>query len=324
MRVLIDKNIPLIKGLLDSVAEVVYLEPSAFTPDSVKNADALIIRTRTKCDKDLLSDSTVKFIATATIGYDHIDTDYCKKTGIAWTNAPGCNADSVCNYVDAAIRYVLPDYNGKTIGIVGVGNVGSRVYRQALSMGMRPLLNDPPLQQSGNMQYKFTSLESIAAEADIITFHVPLNAETHHIINARFLAKCKPDAIIINASRGEILSTEDALAASQKFVIDCWENEPSPNLQLLSKALLATPHIAGYSIDGKAGGTVMAVNAVSEFFGLGVKVSVSDLGLPPKDYTKTYNIEADSESLKHNPQKFEWFRNHYPVRRDLIFPVEHL
>lgn len=324
MRILIDKHIPLINGLLDGVAEVVYLEPSAFTPDSVKNADALIIRTRTKCDKALLSGSSVKFIATATIGYDHIDTDYCNKACIKWTNAPGCNADSVCNYIDAAIRYVLPNFKGKTIGIIGVGNVGSRVYRQSLSMGMRPLLNDPPLQQSGSVQYNFTPLESIVAEADIITFHVPLNAETHHIINADFLAKCKPDAIIINASRGEILSTQDALNATQKFVIDCWENEPSPNLQLLNKALLATPHIAGYSIDGKANGTVMAVNAVSDYFGLGVKVSVSDLGLPPKDYTKTYNIEADSKSLKREPQKFEWFRNHYPARRDLLFSVEHL
>lgn len=318
MRILIDKHIPLINGLLDGVAEVVYLEPSAFTPDSVKNADALIVRTRTKCSEALLSGSSVKFIATATIGYDHIDIDYCKRAGIAWTNAPGCNADSVCNYIDAAIRYVLPDYKGKTIGIVGVGNVGSRVYRQAISMGMRPLLNDPPLQQSGSVQYNFTPLESIAVEADIITFHVPLNADTYHIINAEFLSACRHSAIIINASRGEILSTDDALKATQKFVIDCWENEPSPNLQLLNKALLATPHIAGYSIDGKAGGTVMSVNAVSEFFGLGVKVSVNDLGLPPKDYTVKYNIEADSIALKREPQKFEWFRNHYPVRRDLI------
>ncbi|MCQ2336967.1 MAG: 4-phosphoerythronate dehydrogenase [Paludibacteraceae bacterium] len=318
MRVLIDKNIPFIKGLIDGVAEVVYLEPSAFTPDTVKNADVLIIRTRTRCDEALLSGSAVKFIATATIGYDHIDTDYCKKAGIAWTNAPGCNADSVCNYIDAAIRYVLPDFEGKTIGIVGVGNVGSRVYKNALAMGMKPLLNDPPLQQSGCMQFKFTPLESIAAEADIITFHVPLNADTYHIINAEFLSVCRPGAIIINSSRGEILSTDDALKATQKFVIDCWENEPSPNLQLLSKALLATPHIAGYSIDGKANGTVASVNAVSDFFGLGIKVSVNDLGLPPKDYTAKYNIEADSIALKREPHKFEWFRNHYPVRRDLI------
>ncbi len=318
MRVLIDKNIPLIRGLLDGAADVLYLESSAFTPDTVKKADALIIRTRTKCNEALLYNSSVKFIATATIGYDHIDTDYCSRAGIEWTNAPGCNADSVCNYVDAAIRYVLPNYKGKTIGIVGVGNVGSRVYRQALSMGVKPLLNDPPLQQKGCVQYNFTPLETIAAEADIITFHVPLNADTHHIINAEFLAKCKQDAIIINASRGEILSTSDAIKATQKFVIDCWENEPDIDQTLLQKALLATPHIAGYSIDGKAGGTVMAVNAVSEFFGLGVKVSVNDLGLPPKDYTAKYDIEADSTSLKLEPQKFEWFRNHYPMRRDLI------
>ncbi len=318
MRVLVDKNIPFICGLLDGIADVSYLESSEFTNYTVKNADALIVRTRTKCNEALLSGSAVKFIATATIGFDHIDTDYCKRAGIAWTNAPGCNADSVCNYVDAAIRYVLPDYKGKTIGIVGVGNVGSRVYRQALSMGMRPLLNDPPLQKSGSMQYNFTPLESIAAEADIITFHVPLNAGTHHIINAEFLSKCRPDAIIINSSRGGILSTQDALKATQKFVIDCWENEPSLNLQLMNRALLATPHIAGFSMDGRANGTVMSVNAVSEFFGLGIKVSVDDLGLPAKDFSARYNVEADSIALKREPQKFEWLRNNYPVRRDLI------
>lgn len=317
MRLLIDKYIPLIKGLAEPYCEVSYLAPDEFTPDTVATADALIVRTRVKCNSALLDGSSVKFIASATIGYDHIDAEYCREAGIAWCNAPGCNADSVLNYIDAAIHYSIESLEGKTIGIVGVGNVGSRVYRQALAMGMRPLLNDPPLEAAGS-KLKFTTLEQIAKEADVITFHVPLDSTTRHLINSEFLSLCKPDAVIINASRGAVLNTADALAATQRFVIDCWENEPEINRELLSKAVLGTPHIAGYSLDGKANGTVAALNATSEYFGWGAKFSVDMLGLPPKDFSKSYNIKAESDALKAAPEKFEWFRNNYPVRRDLI------
>lgn len=318
MKLLIDKYIPLIKGLAEPYCEVCYLAPDEFTPDTVATADALIVRTRVKCNADLLEGSAVKFIATATIGYDHIDAKYCRKAGIAWRNAPGCNADSVLNYIDAALHYSIESPEGKTIGIVGVGNVGSRVYKRALDLGMNTLLSDPPLEAAGGSGLEFASLEQIAKEADVITFHVPLDSTTRHIANAEFFSKCKPDAIIINASRGAVLCTEDAIAASQKFVIDCWEGEPDINRELLSKAILATPHIAGYSIDGKANGTVAALNATSEFFGWGAKFSVDMLGLPPKDFSKRYNIKAESDALKAAPEKFEWFRNNYPVRRDLI------
>lgn len=318
MKLLIDKYIPLIKGLAEPYCEVSYLAPDEFTPDTVATADALIVRTRVKCNSALLAGSSVKFIASATIGFDHIDTEYCHKAGIAWCNAPGCNADSVLNYIDAALHYSIDNLEGKTIGIVGVGNVGSRVYKRALDLGMNTLLSDPPLEAAGGSGLSFTSLDEIAHEADIITFHVPLDSTTRHIANAEFFSKCKPDAIIINASRGAVLCTEDAIAASQKFVIDCWEGEPYINRELLEKAILATPHIAGYSIDGKANGTVAALNATSEFFGWGAKFSVDMLGLPPKDFSKSYNIKAESDALKAAPEKFEWFRNNYPVRRDLI------
>lgn len=321
---MIDRHIPLINGLLDSVADVEYIEPSFFTPMTVHNADALIIRTRTKCDAALLEGSSVKFIATATIGYDHIDSVYCRSNGIEWVNAPGCNAWSVANYIDAAIRFSLPDFNGKTIGVIGVGHVGSKVCKVAESMGMNVMQCDPPRVAAGDTlnpdgtEIDFYDLNEIAAKADVITFHVPLDATTHHIINADFLHSCNPNAIIINASRGAVLSTTDALMATQKFIIDCWEGEPSINRQLLDKALLATPHIAGYSLDGKANGTVAVVNAVSNFFDLGVRVNVNLLGLPPKDYSVRYDIESESIALKSHPENFEWFRNNYPVRRDLI------
>lgn len=324
LKILIDRHIPLIKGLLDTVADVEYIESSSFTPMTVHNADALIIRTRTKCDAALLDGSSVKFIATATIGYDHIDSVYCRSNGIEWVNAPGCNAWSVANYVDAAIRFSLPDFNGKTIGVIGVGHVGSKVCKVAESMGMNVMPCDPPRVAAGDTlnpdgtEIDFYDLNEIAAKADVITFHVPLDATTHHIINADFLHSCNPNAIIINVSRGAVLSTTDALMATQKFIIDCWEGEPSINRQLLDKALLATPHIAGYSLDGKANGTVAVVNAVSNFFDLGVRVNVDLLGLPPKDYSVRYDIESESIALKSHPEKFEWFRNNYPIRRDLI------
>lgn len=318
MKILIDKYIPLIKGLAEPYCKVEYLAPEEFTPATVATADALIVRTRVKCNSALLDGSSVKFIASATIGFDHIDTQYCSKAGITWCNAPGCNAVSVMNYIDAALHYTLPSLTGKTIGIIGVGHVGSKVYERALGLGMHTLLSDPPLEQAGGSGLEFASLEQIAKEADVITFHVPLDSTTRHIANADFFNKCKPDAIIINASRGAVLCTEDAIAASQKFVIDCWEGEPYINRELLEKAILATPHIAGYSLDGKANGTVAALNATSEFFGWGAKFSVDMLGLPPKDFSKRYDIASESAALKAAPEKFEWFRNNYPVRRDLI------
>lgn len=318
MRVLIDKYIPLIQGFIEPYADVEYLDPSEFTSATVKYADALIVRTRVKCDADLLEGSAVRFIATATIGYDHVDTEYCHQKGITWRNAPGCNAVSVMNYIDAALHYTLPSLTGKTIGIIGVGHVGSKVYKRALELGMSTLLSDPPLEKAGGSGLEFVSLEQIAKEADVITFHVPLDSTTRHIANAEFLSNCKPDAIIINAARGAVLCTEDAIAASQEFVIDCWEGEPNINMELLKKAALATPHIAGYSLDGKANGTVAALNATSEFFGWGARFSTDMLGLPPKDYSKAYDIASESAALKSAPEKFEWLRNNYPVRRDLI------
>lgn len=324
LKILIDCHIPLIKGLLDQFAEVVYLEPSEFTSNMVKDADALIIRTRTHCNAELLDGSSVKFIATATIGYDHIDTEYCKTAGIEWTNAPGCNSWSVANYIDAAIRYAMPDFKGKTLGVVGVGHVGSKVYAIAKSMDMNVIACDPPREQRGDTKdecgasIKFTDIETIAKEADIITFHVPLDSTTHHLINGDFLRLCKSNAIIMNAARGAVLCTDDALKATQKFVIDCWEGEPTINKELLDKAIIATPHIAGYSIDGKANGTLAAANAVSRFFNLGAEFNITMLGLPKKDYSKPYLIENESEALKQTPEKFEWFRNNYPIRRDLL------
>jgi len=347
MKIVIDDKIPYIRGALESFADVVYLPGNKTTPEKVKDADALITRTRTKCNKELLNGSNVKFIATATIGYDHIDTEYCKKAGIEWTNAPGCNAESVNQYIASALftysRKKGFNLKDKIIGIVGVGHVGSRVARLCETIGMKILLNDPPRERSeGTTQ--FVSLDHIREEADIITFHVPLNIAgedaTLHMVNREFLQNLRKNPLIINSCRGEVFETAAVKEALKKekisgFVADCWENEPDIDIDLLNLADYGTPHIAGYSRDGKANGTKMSVQAVSRFFNLGIDDWEPDnVELPPetgieldgnqnseysllaKAILSTYEIENDDKKLRHSPEKFEKLREDYPVRRE--------
>ncbi|HYQ57452.1 MAG TPA: 4-phosphoerythronate dehydrogenase, partial [Draconibacterium sp.] len=280
MKIIIDNKIPYIKGALEPFAEVIYLPGSETTPAVVKDADALITRTRTICNRELLQGSKVKFIATATIGYDHIDTDYCRAAGIEWTNAPGCNAESVNQYIASALfswsMRKRTDLAGLTIGIIGVGNVGKRIERTCRILGMNVLLNDPPRERMEGSDH-FVSLEKIQKDADIITFHVPLNTAgkdtTFHLVNEDFLQKLGKKPLIVNSCRGEVVDSEAVYNSIESnditgFVADCWENEPDINLDLLNLCEYGTPHIAGYSKDGKANGTKMSVQAISKFFGL--------------------------------------------------------
>lgn len=350
MKVVIDDKIPYIKGALEPFAEVIYLPGSKTTADVVKDADAIITRTRTICNEKLLAGSKVKFIATATIGYDHIDTGYCDRAGISWTNAPGCNAKSVEQYIAAALfTWALErreKLREKTIGIVGVGNVGSEVARFCGITGMRVLLNDPPRQRAegpGN----FVSLDTISQEADIITFHVPLNSEgedaTFHMADNHFFENLARKPLVINSCRGEVFDTEavkDALKSGKitGFIGDCWENEPHIDSELMAMSFLATPHIAGYSKDGKANGTMMSIQALSRFFNLGIDDwQPSGVELPEnreivldgsrrdeesiiaEAVLTTYNIEEDDEALRAHPEQFEKLRGDYPLRRE--FPV---
>ena len=259
-----------------------YYPGKDITAEKVKDADALIIRTRTTCDEALLTGSKVKFIATATIGFDHIDTVFCDENNIKWTNAPGCNSGSVMQYIASALVQLSNKYNfsfsEKTIGIVGVGNVGSKVARLASLLGMKVLLNDPPRKRKEGKK-DFVSLKTIQDKADIISFHVPLNLKgkdkTFHLFDNDFLSKTKDGSIIINSSRGEVVSTDTLKKGliSKKVkaaVIDVWENEPNIDLELLKQVDIATPHIAGYSADGKANGTAMSVQALSRHFNLGL------------------------------------------------------
>ena len=323
MKVVIDHKIPYIKEAIEKIAdEVVYLPGNAFTSDVVKDADALIVRTRTRCNRELLEGSQVKFIATATIGYDHIDTAYCQEAGITWTNCPGCNAGSVEQYIRSVLLLLKEkkglDLEKSTLGIVGVGHVGSRVKRMAEALGMKVLLNDPPRADQG--EEGFVDLSTILRECDVITFHTPLNREgryaTYHLVDEDLLFSLERTPFIINASRGEVVDTASLLAALaagrvKEATIDTWEYEPRISRELLEVAFLATPHIAGYSADGKANATRMSLEALCRFFGI-----EADFSIVPPEGPSDYDPTRDSEWLKAAPEKFEWFRGNYPVRRE--------
>ena len=352
MKIIIDDKIPYIRGVFEPFAEVVYLPGSKTTPETVRDADALITRTRTICNEALLAGSAVKFIATATIGFDHIDTAYCKAAGIAWTNAPGCNAGSVEQYIAAALFTWAAKRNrhlaDATIGIVGVGNVGKRVEKICRLLGMQVMLNDPPREREEGPG-SFVTLETICQNADIITFHVPLNMEgrdaTWHMVDESFRGRLLKKPLLINSCRGEVFDTNVIINAIERndisdVILDCWENEPEIHPGLMDKALLATPHIAGYSRDGKANGTLMSVRAVSRFFGLGLDHwKPAGVELPPVPLISlegwdssgkmrseesllgdavqaTYDITADDNNLRSNPSLFEKLRGDYPVRRE--------
>ncbi len=339
MKVIVDENIPYIKKALEAITDnVIYISGRNFTPELIKDADALIIRTRTYCNKSLLEGSKVQFIATATIGFDHIDTKYCQEAGIKWTNAPGCNASSVSQYIESTLILLCQlrkkDPNHTTIGIVGVGNVGSKVLKVARQMGMRVLLNDPPLQENQKDHKTFDSIQSLAEQCDILTFHVPLNMDgkykTYHLGNAAFFASLKRRPVIINTSRGEVLESQALIRALEEgkienAIIDVWENEPNINLDLLNKVFISTPHIAGYSADGKANATRMSLEALCKHFGISTNFEIVPPNPPePNIYAKSiydaylqiYDPRQDSKQLKEHPELFEKLRGNYPLRRE--------
>ena len=329
MKVVIDNAIPYINDILEPFAEVVYRSGSDFSTEEVADADVLIIRTRTHCNEALLRGSKVKMIATATIGFDHIDLDYCSTHGIKVVTAAGCNAAGVLQWVAAALAMLSADEGwqpkDKTLGIVGVGNVGSLVEEYARTWGFRVLRCDPPRQQREGGD--FLPLEEVAKQSDIITFHTPLNTTTHHIIDDSLISLIRPDATIINASRGEVADTEALLHAPQRLCIDVWEQEPTINRELLAKAFVATPHIAGYSAQGKANATAMVLAAVAEHFSLPLQgwyppqvTPIHRKGISWEEMCRTIStycdIKKESLALRTAPDKFEDIRNSYRYREE--------
>lgn len=348
MKIVCDNKIPFLEGALEPYAEVVYLPGNKTTADVLKDADALVTRTRTICNESLLKGSKVKMIATATIGFDHIDTEWCESNGIEWTNSPGCNSSSVEQYIGSLLVTMANEMgfrlSDKTIGIIGVGNVGSKIAKIAKILGLKVVLNDPPrARKEGGSD--FVSLDELITKSDIITCHVPLQRDgedaTYHLFDANRLKSLKKDQIIINSSRGEVIDNKalkDALKNGKikAASLDVWENEPNIDSELLDLLFTATPHIAGYSLDGKANGTTMSVQAIGRKFGLPCKEwIVKEIPSPlqtlsftidtnGKDEAEilseailhTYHISEDDARLRNDISTFEQQRASYPIRRE--------
>lgn len=331
INIIVEENVPFVRGLLDPYATVRYLAPADITPKAVETADGMIIRTRTRCDEGLLVRSQCKIVATATIGTDHINTDYCHRRGITVVNSPGCNAAAVAQYVFGALmQTVNRPLSSHTIGIVGVGHVGSIVERWARGFDMKVLLCDPPRQRAegGN---QWCDIDTLARECDIITFHTPLTRTgedaTFHMVDAAFLSKLRRAPILINTARGEIFDTEAVVAAKDAgqagpLIVDCWENEPRIDRELLRRAAIATPHIAGYSREGKIRASQTVLDAITTFFML-PRVTI-DAPLPPAPavtvsmagITGSFDPLPLSLALKSDPDSFERQRNTYPLRSE--------
>lgn len=316
--VVVDRDIPFLEGVLEPWFEVRALPGKSIGPADVRDAVALLVRTRTRCDATLLDGAAVRFIGTATIGTDHIDLKYCESHGITVASAPGCNAAAVAQYVRAALQVLDLDRPGATLGVVGVGHVGSLVAEAGCRAGMRVLLNDPP-REAVEGSAGFTPLPDLLAQADVVTLHIPLWPENRDFADAAFFAAIKPGASFFNASRGEVLDESALLAARPQLgrvVIDVWKNEPAINPDLLAAADIATPHIAGYSIQGKMNGTTAVVRALGEAFGIDALKTFRITGIPLPQ--TPYDIWRDDAALRSHPENFEQLRSHYSYRNDQI------
>ncbi|CCX48647.1 erythronate-4-phosphate dehydrogenase [Bacteroides sp. CAG:927] len=334
LNVIIEANIPYSRSILEPMGvKVRYLAPELITPEAMQDTDALVTRTRTRCDKELLEHSRCSMIASATIGLDHVNTAWCESHGIEVANAPGCNAPAVAQYVFSSIMALKgSDLSQLTLGIIGVGNVGKIVQQWAKSLGMRVLLCDPPRQKAEGG--KWNTMDQIAREADIITFHTPLIRDgeypTYHMCDAAFLDNCARTPVIINAARGAVVDTPalvKALADGKvsHAVIDCWEHEPDISPELLDAAVIATPHIAGYSKQGKIRATHMALDAVARHFHLPQPIFAEPTPGPAPTQVNaceimlSYNPAADTHALKKSPRLFEQLRNNYNLRTEVGF-----
>ncbi len=329
--VIIESKIPYIKGVAEKVGDPIYADPADIDRELLlkTGAEALIVRTRTRCDAELLAGTNVRLVITATIGTDHIDMDYCRSCGIEVHNAPGCNAPAVAQYVLSSVIHTSGNPKGKTIGIIGCGHVGKIVSRWARCLGMNVLECDPPRAELEGAE-GFHTLDEIAEMADIITVHTPLTKSgrhsTYHLIDEAFLNKCARKPVIINSARGPVTDTEALIKAIEQgrttaAVIDCWEGEPAIDRRLLELATIATPHIAGYSSEGKQRATRMALEAYCRHYGKPLPEGTpapaeAPDSVTPEMLTSSYDPTADTENLRSAPDKFEQLRNNYNYRHE--------
>lgn len=349
MKIVIDENIPFIRGVFEPWAETLYMKGRDINSEMARDADALIVRTRTKCNRQLLEGSRVKIVATATIGFDHFDTEWLDSAGIKWVTSPGCNSGSVMQYITASLFHLAEKYSlnlrDLKLGVAGVGNVGSKIVWMARAIGMTVLQNDPPRERHEGTA-GFVPLETLIAESDILTLHVPLTFEgvdkTFHLINDTNITKLKKNCILINTSRGEVvdnIALRDALSGKTLggAVIDVWEGEPDADRRLIDLADIATPHIAGYSVDGKAHATIAVVKEVSAalkiplhdwqpdslpgpsdpFIDLdAIAQGHSALNAVARAISHTYPVTEDDRLFRSDPGQFEFLRSNYRIRRE--------
>lgn len=345
-KIAIDSSIPYTKGLIDEIAVVDYVDRGNFVNDRIKDCDAIIVRSTINCNKDLLSQTNLKIVSTATAGFDHIDTKFCEANGINWANSPGCNRESVAEYVLSALARVLlrKGKNFKDIsclGIVGVGYTGSALANLCKIIGIKTMFCDP-IRAEKDGSSGFYSLEELAGNCDVISFHVPLNKDskypTYHMINASFLEKMQDSSILINACRGAVADTVALKDYHRRgkfsaLIIDCWEGEPIIDKELLDMVDIATTHIAGFSADSKANSTLMSINNVLRFFGMkeldmnlislyNPENSIIDLNEIEEDkqietaIISTNTLEKIDEELRLNPNDFEHIRESYHRPRE--------
>lgn len=326
MKIVCDDKIPFLKGVFEPFAQVCYLPGAKISADEVKDADALIIRTRTRADEALLGGSSVKIVASATIGFDHIDTAFCERAGIKWTNAPGCNASSVCQWFSSTLSFLAfkhhLSFQGLRLGIVGVGNVGSKVRDWAESEGIHCLLCDPP-KAALDTEHQYLSLEEVIAGSDVITLHVPLNESTFHLFDERIFRQMKAHQILVNSSRGEVVEEGALIQALEEgrllgAALDVWEHEPLVSRRLMELLDIATPHIAGYSADGKARGSEIAVKAVARELGIREREDWHIEKMPEAE-DAVYDVLRDDKALRESPEAFEKLRSDYPIRREALY-----
>lgn len=353
MHIVADENIPLIDHFFADIGRVTQVPGRTLQAADLVDADILLVRSVTDVNAALLANSPVKFVGTATIGTDHIDTDYLQDRGIGFVSAPGCNAQAVVDYVLSALTVLIDSrgigFTDLTVGIVGVGNVGLLLRRRLEDMGMTVLATDPFKHEDDVGE--LTDLATVLAQSDVVSLHTPLTQAGEHatqgMIGAQQLASMKVDACLINTCRGAVVNNADLLAHMEQHrdfeaVLDVWENEPNLNLDLMRRVLLATPHIAGYSLDGKMRGTEMVYAGVCEFFGLPIRHKLAQFmpepGIKRVNFSSqvplyqalrtairaSYEIRVDDGVMRSAMRKsddlretFDRLRREYPLRRDI-------
>ena len=340
MKIIVDDEIPYIKGVLEPYADVEYIPGNLIVRESLSGADALLVRTWTVCDEKLLSGSGVRFVATATAGINHIDTDWCRRNGIITANAPGCNAMGVVQYLFTSLFHVAEKkgivLKGKKLGIIGAGNIGGRAAALAGRFGMVPVVCDPPRAAAEGPE-GFCSLDELLGVSDIVTLHVPLYKGTYKMADAKFFSKIPKNAIFVNASRGDVVDEDALLAVRDRLsalILDVWHDEPRVSEKLIASADVSTPHIAGYTLAGKLNATAAVVRAFARFASipqlevfypvgnfaaddvsrhLDISGSQEEIARRLSDI---FPVEAESSLLKGSPGEFGRLRSEYRYRAE--------